>query len=566
MGYQRMSVVEAVNEIDQGRIFLPEIQRNFVWKPEQIENLFDSIILGYPIGSLLFWKTTKSILNKDADFLNLYEFIRDYHERDNRENKPAPSVITSDFDSYYLVLDGQQRLSSFYIALKGTMSVRQKGKWWNRDESYPKKELYLNVQAPLSNLASDDEDVKRFKFLTSEEAKAEPQKWFRVKELLRFEDDDALMKYSNKAFDENEQASRSLNKLYKKLTDVDRSPINFFEIESQNYDDVLSIFVRLNSYGTPLSKTDLLFSTIVAGWPGGRDQIESLIQSMNHYDGGHFEFGNDFVMRAFLVLSDMPIALKVTSFKKSSIKAISNSWDQFRATLLSIASFLSRTGFSAETIQSYNALMPIAYYLYKGGKLNSNIEGMRKYFIIAQIKNVFGTASNTAINETRRILQGIDCKKTPFDVSLFETLSLTGGANFNVDQQTVDRCFDYDKGPYTFMLLSLLYPGVRLDKGSFHQDHCHPYVGFEPKRIKGLGIDRDTIDRWRSMRNKLPNLELLEGPENQSKNDKTLREWIEAGNKVDYLPDGVSLDLKDFDDFYSKRKELMEAKLKSILF
>lgn len=191
---------------------------------------------------------------------------------------------------------------------------------------------------------------------------------------------------------------------------------------------------------------------------------------------------------------------------------------------------------------------------------------MRKYFIIAQIKNVFGTASNTAINETRRILQGIDCKKTPFDVSLFETLSLTGGANFNVDQQTVDRCFDYDKGPYTFMLLSLLYPGVRLDKGSFHQDHCHPYVGFEPKRIKGLGIDRDTIDRWRSMRNKLPNLELLEGPENQSKNDKTLREWIEAGNKVDYLPDGVSLDLKDFDDFYSKRKELMEAKLKSILF
>ena len=116
MSYQKLSIKDAVNYIECGRMFLPEIQRKFVWKEEQIENLFDSLILGYPIGALLFWKTTKKVLNDDDDALNLYEFIRNYHERDNHDNIKTSLPITTDYESYYIVLDGQQRLSSLYIA------------------------------------------------------------------------------------------------------------------------------------------------------------------------------------------------------------------------------------------------------------------------------------------------------------------------------------------------------------------------------------------------------------------------------------------------------------------
>ena len=45
------------NEEEQGGFWLPNIQRPFVWKKEQIESLFDSIMREYPIGTLLIWKT-----------------------------------------------------------------------------------------------------------------------------------------------------------------------------------------------------------------------------------------------------------------------------------------------------------------------------------------------------------------------------------------------------------------------------------------------------------------------------------------------------------------------------
>ena len=59
MKYESISIKKAMSMIAQGQMYLPEIQRNFVWHEEQIENLIDSIIMGYPIGTLLFWKTTK---------------------------------------------------------------------------------------------------------------------------------------------------------------------------------------------------------------------------------------------------------------------------------------------------------------------------------------------------------------------------------------------------------------------------------------------------------------------------------------------------------------------------
>jgi uncharacterized protein with ParB-like and HNH nuclease domain len=63
MGYQVMSIKDAINKISMKQMYLPEIQRNFVWKEKQIEDLFDSIIMGYPIGTFLLWKTTTKNIN-----------------------------------------------------------------------------------------------------------------------------------------------------------------------------------------------------------------------------------------------------------------------------------------------------------------------------------------------------------------------------------------------------------------------------------------------------------------------------------------------------------------------
>lgn len=49
-----ITVKEAIKKIQEGKYLLPAIQREFVWKSEQIENLFDSLMNDYPIGSFLF--------------------------------------------------------------------------------------------------------------------------------------------------------------------------------------------------------------------------------------------------------------------------------------------------------------------------------------------------------------------------------------------------------------------------------------------------------------------------------------------------------------------------------
>lgn len=102
----------------------------------------------------------------------------------------------------------------------------------------------------------------------------------------------------------------------------------------------------------------------------------------------------------------------------------------------------------------------------------------------------------------------------------------------------------------------------------------HPYIGFEESKIKGLVlpdgvvIDDDTKEDWRRRRNTLANLQLLEGRENEVKNDRPLVDWLKATENREnakYLPSDVSYELSNFEEFMEKRQELMSKALKKIL-
>ena len=78
MGFQTaITIKEAINNIHNNRYLLPAIQREFVWQPDQIERLFDSLMRGYPIGSFLFWRVDPDT----AKNYNFYQFITNYDQR-----------------------------------------------------------------------------------------------------------------------------------------------------------------------------------------------------------------------------------------------------------------------------------------------------------------------------------------------------------------------------------------------------------------------------------------------------------------------------------------------------
>jgi uncharacterized protein with ParB-like and HNH nuclease domain len=94
MAYQTaITVNNAIDNIKRQRYVLPSIQREFVWDTDQIEALFDSLMRDYPISTFLFWKVDKY---KIDDF-QFYEFLKNYHEKDNRHNRKVELSDDEDF-------------------------------------------------------------------------------------------------------------------------------------------------------------------------------------------------------------------------------------------------------------------------------------------------------------------------------------------------------------------------------------------------------------------------------------------------------------------------------------
>ena len=571
MAYEKKNIRAVIEEINSRKIYLPAIQRKYVWDDDQITRLMDSIMLGYPIGTFLFWKVRKSIINKKE--YSMYEFIKDFHERDVYKNPsaPQPFPIGSDEETIWAVLDGQQRLTSLYIALQGSMSRKLPNKRWKNDDAFPIKELYLD----LHSQRTDEEDISyEFKFLTQEEAKKQKDDklWYLVKDILKYSQDELVTDLIiPNGWASDKVAMKNISLLHTRL--VGDEIINYFEVQTDSIDSVLDIFVRVNSGGTVLSKSDLLFSTIVSHWDKARDEIDKLLAEINKIGEG-YKFSNDFIMRTCLYVLDMSVTLKVETFKKESVLKIKNNWENIRKAIKDTVDLLNEFGFNSENIISYVAVSPMVYYRFKGGNFDAESKSeLRKYIVISQVRQVFGAATNSALTSIREALKAAPTDS--FKMGNLLKVRFTGERTLRYTSEEIDAMFDtYEIGAYTFMLLSLLYPNLKYSQKGFHQDHMHPYAGFEESKIASLKLPDGSViddvrkDEWRRRRNTLANLQLLEGRENERKNATPLVDWIKVmanSENAKYMPIDSSFELSDFEDFMDKRQKLMSDALKAIL-
>lgn len=128
-------------------LLIPSIQRPYVWEPEQIVKLFDSLLRGYPINTFLLWHLEPEHFGD----LEIYRFVRNFRQGDVHND---PASVAGD-KPLTLVLDGQQRLTSLLIGLEGTYTVRNGLR--GRGAAWVEKILMLNlVQSP--DAAQDEDD------------------------------------------------------------------------------------------------------------------------------------------------------------------------------------------------------------------------------------------------------------------------------------------------------------------------------------------------------------------------------------------------------------------------
>src|SRR6266496_990186 len=366
MAFERpITVKEAVESIHAKKYLLPCIQREVVWDVEQITKLFDSLMRDYPIGSFLFWHVER----KNSGKYQFYEFMRAFHEIKNRHNLKAN---VSGQDDITAILDGQQRLTSLYIGLRGSYAYKQPWKRWDNPQAFPTSRLYLNL---LERAKEGENDLLYdFTFLTDEEAQ-KPGKntfWFKVGDILNIESQAEVNDYllENEVMENKpkEQAKFANQTLFKLWEVAHKAPvINYFLEKDESLDKVLNIFIRLNSGGTILSYSDLLLSIASAQWKkrDAREEVTKFVDELNSFGDG-FNFDKDLILKSCLVLGDFnDIAFKVDNFNKENMLQIERQWDDITTALRYAVTLVSAYGYSRATLAANNAIIPIAYYLLK---------------------------------------------------------------------------------------------------------------------------------------------------------------------------------------------------------
>lgn len=566
MEYIPIRVSDIIRQVNRD-IYLPAIQRELVWGTDRIERLFDSIMADFPIGSFLFW----SLEQKNKDEWPVYEFIRDF-DGERPHNLPANMAgITKDIT---LVLDGQQRITSFYIGLCG--SYRHFYFRWR------KTRLYLNLlKPPIPNDDNPEELTYGFAFREAAEPDGdEPQLWYLVGRILDFEDaEDAKlnMKPQLAGLPEDQQdiAYKLIGRLHNRIHTTLVG--NYYKEKSQDYDKVLQEFVRANSAGQPLEFSDLLLATATAKWEtlDARYEIHYFTDRINEIGNG-YKFGKDFVLKACLYLTEsLPIQYKVKNFTKKNLRTIEGNWELIKESLRATVRLISRFGFNDKNVVAPLALLPIAFYIMKRGNSAFDSSSMaedaeaqvaiRKWFVFSTLKNAFGKSSDTTLTRLRELLTTCD-PTTPFPATiLYKSLEIEPRLN----DAEIERVLGYGyQGRYTNLVLSLLYPDRDWKDAVFHEDHIFPQSEFQVRALKKRGYDDTKVQSYISLYNVLSNLELLTESENLSKNATPFDEWIQSRDvgfrKRHLIPDLPAYGLDSFEDFSKGRVALIKATLKNL--
>ena len=570
MSYQTaLTINEVITDIHSKKYLLPSIQREFVWSTEQIKMLFDSLMRDYPINAFLFWKVPKE---KVSEF-KFYEFLRDYHQRKNKHNPKADVMGTDDIMA---VLDGQQRLTSLYIALKGSYAYKISYKRWDNDQAYPKRRLYLNLLKP----SEDNTYEYEFEFLTDAEAKQndENHHWFLVGKILDLKEQYDVNNYliendisSNPDKNKAKFANKALYKLHA-IIHVNKI-ISYYLEQSTELDKVLNIFIRVNSGGTTLSYSDLLLSFATAQWEtkDAREEINNFVDEINEIGRG-FNISKDIVLKACLVLTDLSdITFKVDNFNRTNMLQIEKEWDNITKALRDALRLIASFGFSRENITSNNLIIPIAYYLKHIGlpdnfeTSTSRIEDrkkIKKWFTYSLLKRVFSFMPDGVLKPVREIIKSSN-NGFPLEKIVEHFKGTNRSLIFTEDDISNLLYSKYGHGD-TLVILSILYPWADL-RNKFHVDHIFPKSIFTTKRLQKKGVPVDKVAGFIENCNYIGNLQLLEEIPNIEKGNTDFETWLNntvpaaAQNdfkKKHYIPD-VNLNITNFDLFFTEREALL---------
>ena len=310
-----MDVEQLLRDIKNRDLVLPEFQREFVWKEQDIKTFIQSVYKGYPTGSLLIWKT----LNPPK--------IRG-------ETKPSEGIYTR------VLLDGQQRLTTLYLFIKG-----------ESPPYYPdmknKFNLYFNVET----------EEFRYYQKTMMDCKKE---WISLIEFFKEKSAATFIKNNH----EKDYYFGFLDELTR-LEGIKR--YTYFVDEEKlgkltEIKEVVKIFNLVNKQGRTLQEEDLALAHVCVFWPEIKERFREELGLLEK-SGFKFDFN-------FLILCLNCVATghaKFDSFYNVSEENIRDAWLKVKRSLEYLVNILHDKTYISSTksyeLKSDALLVAIIVYL-----------------------------------------------------------------------------------------------------------------------------------------------------------------------------------------------------------
>lgn len=562
-----LTVKNAVTKIKDEEIVLPVIQRRLVWPEEKMELLFDSLLKGNSFGSVICIEEEKG----NEPLFAYRKFTQD-------GNNVASQEVKSLLRTQWFIIDGQQRLQSFYIGLTGTLNG---------------KRLFFDL---FSN--SEDKEYE-FRFAvkadTLPKINSERESVGMIRECLWYPVDELFQRLSVNT--KARQISKEIIRKYdieddKQMDAVETNVLDFsdtvFKDESigisrvsvnrdkepkENRQQIVELFRRLNDGGTKLSSYDLVAS-MFKGFDYKMEQFLDDIVAENSDIG----IDQDVLIKLLLILNDKP-SKEMSDLTAEDAEFATSNYERIQAVLKALKNFLIASGndnwFKAAKNRSAIPLYFLAYHIFYSKIRTDQLADMFGHFDTSD-KNYHNMEVWLRLSLLNRVFSR-GCGWIPYKTGIRKIhaeMAKNKGKDFPTDSlfriyrfhplrfiRTVskDNLGEFDQ-EYMFYLIYHGQPAIR----SEDIDHIHPH-----SLLAAVGFDEEKI-------NHIVNYQRLDSGTNRGeKNGKKLSDWInndiKEANRQGYLErhviprDPALWETENFEAFFEKRAEMLAARVNALL-
>lgn len=552
MTYKSISVREAMERIND-EWFLPSIQRPYVWgerykKEEFIYKLFDSLMRKWPISSFLVWPTKKPIPFRN--FLNDFESngISKIREEGTWGSKKE------------LVYDGQQRLQSLHSCLKYTFQGQV---------------LCYNLLFD-SSTGYENEKITGTSgsFQFKESKKKIPPTFLRMTELFKCNRDDEsefeekiLKRLKGLTPEEQKIVKKNLKRLWNVFVEYDRKLVSYYELEKDlKEDEVLEIFIRINTAGQPLENADILFSRIKSVEYDFEEKIWMASREIKNRTAG-FSFGPNDILQTIFLIKKGAVRIDHDRVYDSELEDFGKIWKGLEKPMYSFFSDFLYGEFKinkASIIPKKLPLLPLIayfYYVKKNHKLDykkyseETVVNIKKFFILSQLNDWYYQRFMDNFHRIIKDETSVDVDNPSFP---FEKLKKFVRSNKKYTGFDIDFMEDYTWFSLKILTPKRLFSWIPSGKGRFNPEIDHIFPENPTHEIKYRNRYGDWVyDLWnlQPVKGDINNLKLAEPPSDFFKKHKRyLKEY-------DHLPtldinNSIWLD-ENASKFIKTRKKLM---------